>query len=122
MLIEPLPLNLTLPEVWQEIHEWKEANAQDGFALAMHRPVAALQDLPTRTYSGALHHVLGIVREGGLFMAQIPRQLMLNPNNLFPICESLQERTDIEEIILSAPPSSTPNEDEADSYAVIIKK
>jgi len=111
-LIDHIDGNLVSPNTWKRIIAWRKNNTPDGFALVMHRPVGALQDLPPTIYTGIANVILDNIRPGGVFFSQIPFALY-GPNGR-RICKSLRQRSDIDSIILG--------EDKPFTSAVIIKK
>lgn len=118
--------DLITPATWSRIAQWKDHNAPEGFALAMHRPVGGLQSLDARVYFGAAHMVLDMVRPNGLMFTQIPRGVS---SSILPhLCASIRARSDVANVITSPPHRIvTPslyyeNIDEYDKYAVIIKR
>lgn len=113
--------DITEQRTWDEIERWRQVHAPDGFSVAMHRPVGGLQDLPDFTYEGAVHAVLDMVQDEGVFFTQIPRTLVDNPRLLGPICKSIHDRPDVDRILSSGRPNWFAHVDESDSFAVIIK-
>jgi hypothetical protein len=114
--------NLLNPKTWQGIQAWQQQHAPEGFALAMHRPVGGLQDLPPDFYEGAAHAVLDMVGEDGMFFTQVPRILAAVPRHLERVCEGIQDRPDVEEVVRSLPRSKDMPVDERDPCVVIFKR
>jgi len=90
--------DLIRPTTWQKIINWKHIYAPHGFALIMHRPLGALQDLNPSTYVGAANLLLNMLRPGGVFFSEIPGALYGSGMTL--MCRSLQEREDIADIMV----------------------
>ena len=114
--------NLTVPDTWEKIIDWTKVKAPDGLALVMHRPLAGLQSLPTKTYAGAANLMLDMIRPGGLMFTQIPRTLVAKPSELSVLCQDIRERPDIDRVHITPPRTKVTNNDERDLYAVVIKK
>lgn len=91
--------SLAVPETWQEILDWQQANAPSGFDLIMHRPLGGLQNWPIEAYRGAAKLALTMTRPGGLFLTQIPRSIQSNRMALSSIYRTLQAPRRIERMI-----------------------
>jgi hypothetical protein len=103
--------DLIRPDTWQKIINWKHIYAPKGFALIMHRPLGALQDLNPSTYVGAANLLLNMLRPSGVLFTEVPGALYGSGMSL--MCESLQERDDIVDIIMG--------EDRLLTSALIVK-
>lgn len=121
--------DITKPSVLEGVASWTHANAPEGLALVMHRPIGALQDLPPRTYKGAAHFLLDLVRPEGIMFTQVPRSLRKRGalGAMRSICASIIERPDVAKVMATPPRNRPKNDvlrndlDENDVYAVIIK-
>ena len=102
--------------------QWTKANAPEGLALVMHRPVGGLQELPLETYRGGAHFLLDLVRADGLMFTQVPRSLASDETSLAEVCAEIRQRKDVREIITNARPKFLYALDYSDLYAVIFKQ
>jgi hypothetical protein len=109
--IDHIAGDLVSPKTWRKIIDWKRAQAPDGIALIMHRPLGALQDLKPSTYVGGTYLLLDMLRSGGVLFSEIPGALY-GPA-MQTMCKALEARTDINELVLG--------EDKLFTSAVIIK-
>lgn len=112
--------DITKPQTWKKIIRKKQKIAPEGLALVMHRPMGGLQQLNPDTYRGAAHLLLDSLRPGGLMFSQIPRNLVGQPRR--ELCDSIERRSDVAGVIVSPPKPPRVHVDEADIYAVVIKK
>lgn len=114
--------SLTEAGPWAGMRAWRDQHAPQGFALTMHRPVGGLQKLPYKTYFGAAHFILDMVRSHGMLFTQVPRSLVEDAVPLSYLCASIRERPDVRDIIVSPPKPEGTFIDWADTYAVILKR
>lgn len=121
--IEHITGDILAKETWFNIFESRERQCPEGFALVMHRPVGALQDLDPRVYAEGLGLLIDLARSDGVVFCQIPRTLMQDkPRELYRICETLHDREDIRELHVSSVNPSEVFEDYLDTYAIILKQ
>jgi hypothetical protein len=115
--------DLADPATWQEIADWKDEHAPEGFAVAMHRPIGGMQGMPEDFYAGAAHAALDMVRPHGFIFTQVPRNLT-NPANTFlgELCTGIRERADVAGTITAPPARLGTPIDKADQYVVILKR
>lgn len=113
--------DITVPDTWLQIGQWQERHTPEGFALAMHRPVGALQELPVHTYRGAAHFLLDRIKPGGLMFTQVPRTIVEDKREMLDLCRTINRRKDVVEVITSPQAAPGTPKDWADTYAVILK-
>jgi len=84
---------------WEQIDTWQTGNTPEGFALIMHRPYGALQNLPASFYLGAVHALLDRLSPDGVLFVQIPQSLQKwYGGDLDSVCWDLRQRDDIDSI------------------------
>jgi hypothetical protein len=88
-------------QTWQRIIEWQRESAPEGFALVLHRPVGALQNLRPGFYRGAIQLLLDITKPNGVIFAQIPKIIVGGSRvdtYLGAIYRGITDRDDVSEI------------------------
>lgn len=103
------------------LHDQQEL-APEGLAVALWRPVGAVQYQPPHVYQGAAHAILDMVRPGGMFFSQVPARFIGNRDASRQVLSSLVRRGDVARIITSDPFTLSEIPAMLDKRAIIVFK
>ncbi len=99
--ISHLAGDVTLRETWGGIYEWIEDKTPEGLDLILFHPVGGLSGLPQDVYEDAAHHMVDLLKPGGVFFAQAPKPLLAGNPRLRKLYKGLCSRDDVESIAIS---------------------
>lgn len=95
--------DILMRPTWERIVDWQRQNAPDGFALVLHRPYGALQDLRPGFYRGAIHLLMDMTKPNGMLLLQTPGDVggLKRAVYLAALERSARDRDDVAELYTS---------------------
>jgi hypothetical protein len=94
--LEHIEGDIREPKTWEQIIAKSEEAAPNGLALILHRPLGALQNVPSEAAEQATHLLLDLLRPGGVLYCQIPSSIwnFSDKGVLAGICGNVRSRSD----------------------------